>query len=547
MARKSRKQDNAQIKEKTSARAGYKAAIYARLSAEREDTLERGTIDNQVDFVRNYIEKQEDMDTADVYVDDVFSGTNFERPGFNRMMADMRAGKINAIVVKDLSRLGRDYLETGNLIERVFPMFGVRFVAILDGFDSAKSAAELMVSVTNIANALYAQDISKKVYSSMHGRMEKGIPVGVMPYGYRAVKGSDNIRQMVIDGEPASVIRRIADYILAGKRAGEIASILNSEGVPTPYQYRYRNQPEKLALKPYLKWNGELISALMRNEVYTGKYVMGKDTACLYRHEKRRTTDRAEWMVFEDHHEAIISSTEFEQIRKMRPCNKTCRAKGEVNLFKGKIVCGKCGSAVTEWSDHHKTRFYVCVRKKRYGKNSCDCNNVSKPVVYDMVRDVLKEEMQMLLEQDAVIKALSRSGHVQEKKRMFMEAVNKCMEESGRLRERKGNLYRDFQDGLLNEGEYISLNREYTEQYDKLAQMAEDYEKMIQRLEADPLEAGNVKELIGKYVRSKKLTQEMVDALVSKVIVHEGKRLEVVLTFEDAKAELLRKRAEMEG
>ncbi|MBR1743942.1 MAG: recombinase family protein [Lachnospiraceae bacterium] len=546
MARVSRKQVNGQVQNKAATKAKYEAAVYARLSAEREDTLERGTIDNQIDFIKDYIEKQEDMETVGVYVDDAFTGTNFERPGFNRMMADMRAGKINAIVVKDLSRLGRDYLETGNLIERVFPMFEVRFVAILDGFDSSKSAAELMVSVTNIANALYAQDISKKICSSKHEKMERGIPVGTLPYGYKAVIGSDKVRQMVVDEEAAAVIRRIADYYMQDRKASEIAEILNSENVPTPYQYRYRNQPGKLALKPHLRWNSELVADLMRNEVYTGKYIMGKDMKCLYKHEKRHITDKADWKVFENHNEPIISYDEFIQINAKRPV-KNGDPEREVNLLKGKVVCGKCGSAAKFWSDHRKRRVYLCNKKSRFGKKACDCENVNKQVVYDTVFNVLKAETQLMLEQDVVIASLSRSNRVQEKKKLYVEALDKCMKESERVRTQKGALYRDFVDGLLNEGEYLEINREYTEQLDRMAGQIKDYEEILQRLGSDPLAEGNIKELLMKYTRKRKLSQEMVDALVEKVVIHEGKRLEVVLKFENVKEKLLKKRTEMEG
>ena len=546
MARKSRKAEEMQSKTLQTVKAKYRVAVYARLSSEKEETLERGTIDNQVDFVRDYVNKQEDMEIYDIYVDDSFTGTNFERPGFTRMMADMRAGRINTIVVKDLSRLGRDYLETGNLIERVFPMYELRFIAVLDGYDSSKSSVELMIPVTNIANALYAVDISKKIYSSKQEKMDRGIPVGIMPYGYKAVIGEDHVRQMVIDEEPAGIIRRIYNYYLEGKKAAEIAKILNAEKVPTPYQYKYRDKPEILAKKTHLKWNTEMIARLMRDEVYTGKYVMGKDTKCLYRHEKRHTTQKEEWRVFENHHEAILSREEFRKVNELRP-QKDYKANGEDNLLKGKVVCGKCGSAATVWMDHHKGRYYVCARKHRFGASSCDCCNIREDVAYDMVFKVLREEMQLLLEQDKIVKALKRSSHVQEKKKLFTEAMGRCTKECGQIRERKSGLYRDFLDELLTEDEYIRLNKEYTAQHDKLTRQIEEYAEMLQAFENDPMEEGNIKELFGKFIRKRKLSPEMVNALVEKVVIHEGKKLEVLLKFEDIKKKMLEKRTTMEG
>ena len=154
----------------------YKTAIYVRLSAEKDETRDRKTLINQRNLIKNFVDQQMDMEVYDIYMDDEISGTTFDRPEFERMMSDMRAGRINCIVVKDLSRLGRDYIETGNLVERVFPMMNIRFVAITDNYDSSKKDADLMVAVTNIANDLYAKDISKKISSSKQEAMEKGIP-----------------------------------------------------------------------------------------------------------------------------------------------------------------------------------------------------------------------------------------------------------------------------------------------------------------------------------------------------------------------------------
>lgn len=256
MARKSRVQQPAPVQSAgNSDRKIYKTALYARLSAEREDTRERGTIQNQIQFIRHYVEQQEDMEIYDTYMDDDISGTRFDRPAFERMMSDMRNGRIDCIVVKDLSRLGRDYIETGNLIERVFPMFRLRLVAVNDQFDSIKGGAEMIMTVTNIANALYAQDISKKIATAKENQMKQGIPCSMVPYGYRVERDAGNEKVMVPDEEPAGIVRRIFEEVAAGTSQTEVAAILNIEGIPTPYQYRMRKQPEKLAEKSHLRWN----------------------------------------------------------------------------------------------------------------------------------------------------------------------------------------------------------------------------------------------------------------------------------------------------
>ena len=199
MARKSRTQPKQSPDTLNVLSKVYKTAIYVRLSAEKDETRDRKTLINQRNLIKNFVDQQMDMEVYDIYMDDEISGTTFDRPEFERMMSDMRAGRINCIVVKDLSRLGRDYIETGNLVERVFPMMNIRFVAITDNYDSSKKDADLMVAVTNIANDLYAKDISKKISASKQEAMEKGIPTGNVAYGYKVVFNENKVKVMVED------------------------------------------------------------------------------------------------------------------------------------------------------------------------------------------------------------------------------------------------------------------------------------------------------------------------------------------------------------
>lgn len=238
MARKSRTQPKQSPDTLNVLSKVYKTAIYVRLSAEKDETRDRKTLINQRNLIKNFVDQQMDMEIHDIYMDDEISGTTFDRPEFERMMSDMRAGRINCIVVKDLSRLGRDYIETGNLVERVFPMMNIRFVAITDNYDSSKKDADLMVAVTNIANDLYAKDISKKISSSKQEAMEKGIPVGRVTYGYKVVLDENKVRVMVEDKEAADVVRWIFNEAEKGTLHSVIAAELNAKHILTPAQYK---------------------------------------------------------------------------------------------------------------------------------------------------------------------------------------------------------------------------------------------------------------------------------------------------------------------
>lgn len=307
MARKSRTQPKQSTDTLKALSKVYKTAIYVRLSAEKDETRDRKTLINQRNLIKNFVDQQMDMEVYDIYMDDEISGTTFDRPEFERMMSDMRAGRINCIVVKDLSRLGRDYIETGNLVERVFPMMNIRFVAITDNYDSSKKDADLMVAVTNIANDLYAKDISKKISASKQEAMEKGIPTGNVAYGYKVVFNENKVKVMVEDKEAADVVRWIFNEAEKGTLHSVIAAELNAKHILTPAQYRVRHNIEKLEKLSGVKWTVDTLSQILKNEVYIGRYVTGKDRVCLYRHEKRHTTNKDEWYVFENHHIALIA------------------------------------------------------------------------------------------------------------------------------------------------------------------------------------------------------------------------------------------------
>lgn len=538
MARKSRVGQPAPIQSAgKSDRKVYKTALYARLSAEREDTRERGTIQNQIYFIRHYVEQQEDMEIYDTYMDDDISGTRFDRPAFERMMSDMRNGRIDCIVVKDLSRLGRDYIETGNLIERVFPMFQVRFVAVNDQFDSVKGGAEMIMTVTNIANALYAQDISKKIATAKENQMKQGIPCSMVPYGYRVERNAGYEKVMVPDEEPAGIVRRIFEEIAAGKPQTEVARDLNKEKIPTPYQYRMRNQPEKLAEKAYLRWNRDNIAAILKNEVYLGRYVSGKDRVCLYRHEKRHTAGKEQWNVFENHHEPHVSEQLFETANTRKEERKQGKC-GVDNFFKRKIFCGCCGSGMVIRPEK-KYRCYICTRKRQYGKDSCNCLPVKMDAVYDTVFLVVKEQIKMLLDTDELLQKMNQSSKAKEKMAAFSEALNKCHAELEKVAVLKSGLYADYQQNLLTEKEYLQLNEEYSGRIEKLEQYADELTETMEGYQHTPMCGTELREITRKYRSKRKLSKEMAEELIDKVLIHEDKRIEVVFKYDDEMKKLL--------
>lgn len=532
MARKSRTQPKQSIDTQKVLSKVYKTAVYVRLSAEKDETRDRKTLINQRNLIKNFVDQQMDMEIYDIYMDDEISGTTFDRPEFERMMSDMRAGRINCIVVKDLSRLGRDYVETGNLVERVFPMMDVRFVAITDNYDSSKKDADLMVAVTNIANDLYAKDISKKVYSCKHEAMEKGIPAGNVAYGYKVVLDENKVRVMVEDKEAADIVRWIFNETEKGILQSVTAEKLNAEHIFTPSQYRVRNNREKLEKLSGVKWTVDTLSQILKNEVYIGKYVTGKDRVCLYRHEKRHMTSKDEWNVFENHHTPLVTKEQFYAVQKNKRKALKPAKKQTVNMLKGKITCGCCGSSIHIHPEKH-AKVYMCTHRKRYGKDSCNCLPVKVDDVYAAVLAVIKEQIQVFTDKESLLKEHHRDSRIVRQEQVYMEAVNKCVREMDRLMELKSGLYADYTEELLDEKEYLQLNREYSQRIEKLKAQADEYRQAASQYESAEKTVAQLKAEMLKFKGKRKLTQEMVDLLVAQVHIYEDKNLEIVLNYED--------------
>ena len=532
MARKSRTQPKQSTDTLKVLSKVYKTAIYVRLSAEKDETRDRKTLINQRNLIKNFVDQQIDMEIYDIYMDDEISGTTFDRPEFERMMSDMRAGRINCIVVKDLSRLGRDYVETGNLVERVFPMMGVRFVAITDNYDSSKKDADLMVAVTNIANDLYAKDISKKIYSCKHEAMEKGIPAGNVAYGYKVVLDENKVRVVVEDKEAADVVRWIFNEAEKGILQSVTAEKLNAEHILTPSQYRVRNNKEKLEKLSGVKWTVDTLSQILKNEVYIGKYVTGKDRVCLYRHEKRHMTSKDEWNVFENHHTPLVTKEQFYAVQKNKRKALKPAKKQTVNMLKGKITCGCCGSSIHIHPEKH-AKVYMCTHRKRYGKDSCNCLPVKVDDVYAAVLAVIKEQIQVFTDKESLLKEHHRDSRIVRQEQVYMEAVNKCVKEMDRLMELKSGLYADYTEELLDEKEYLQLNREYSQRIEKLKAQADEYRQAASQYESAEKTVAQLKAEMLKFKGKRKLTQEMVDLLVAQVHIYEDKNLEIVLNYED--------------
>lgn len=291
----------------------YQVGIYARLSFESEANKERDTVDTQIAYIREFINSQDDMVEVEVYADISVTGTTFERPEFDRMIQDIRAGRINTVITRDLSRLGRNYVEAGNYIERVFPFLDVRYIAITDDFDTARPGTDLSVPLKNIVNEYYSKDLSKKVETGKHSIWAQGgFSEGTPPYGY--YRATDGSRKLLIDEEVSDNVVRIFNMFLDGEGYGSIAKTMQSEGILSPPKYRFYKAGKTEFAEKAREWHYSHVKEILQGEYYIGNIVHGKQRKALDTGRKNKKTDKSKWQRVENAHEPIIDKDTFDGI-----------------------------------------------------------------------------------------------------------------------------------------------------------------------------------------------------------------------------------------
>lgn len=324
----------------------YDAALYLRLSRDDVDIdgsakTESNSISSQREMLRNFVKSQQDIQIFDIYVDDGYSGSNFDRPEFKRMTSDIEAGKVNCVIVKDLSRFGRDYIEAGRLIQKIYPAFHVRFIAITDNYDSLTAditESSLVVPIKNFVNDSYCRDISGKVRSQQNMKRENGEFIGAFaPYGYE--KSEENRNQLVIDGYAADIVKKIFAWKIEGLSLGAIASRLNTLHVLCPKQYKLSkgiNFQSGFDCTDEPKWSATQIKRILTNEVYIGTLVQGKQERISYKVKKRLDKPESEWVKVENTHEGIIRETDFAVVQRLLKYDgRASKTSDSSNLFAG--------------------------------------------------------------------------------------------------------------------------------------------------------------------------------------------------------------------
>ena len=509
----------------------YRVGIYIRLSKEDEEKekySESESVQNQRTLLMQYI-KENKFNFVAEYVDDGVSGTSFDRPAFNKMIDDIEQGKINMVITKDLSRLGRNYVQSGYYTETYFPEHNVRYIAILDNIDTALDSANNDIApFKSILNEMYAKDTSKKINSVLQSKRNNGEYLGTAPYGYK--KDPENKYHLIIDEEAANVVKLIYEKYLAGFGTMQIADYLSKKKIPIPSDYNKRKRGTKSLT--YGLWQQSTVRFILSNEIYTGTVIQGKRKKVSFKSKKFINLPEEDWVKVENMHEAIISKEDFERAKKVIDATKGSRVVQNDYLFKGLLRCYDCKGYIGIRSPDKNGNIYGrCQRYGRFGKfDVCSPHNFNYQVFEEQMLEVLKEvckEYTNKKKLEEIAKQTKTSGAKEFDINKQIELFKQTIEKETRKLE---VMYDDRLAGIISLDEYMKNAK-------RIKEIVKGYEENIKDLEKE-LAGENTKNketkldnLIEEFLEMEKPTKEIIREFIEKIEIHSDKQVDIYFNF----------------
>lgn len=512
----------------------FNVAVYIRLSREDGDKEESDSVGNQRKLLTEYISKKDNFILHDIYVDDGFTGTNFKRPNFQRMIADIEDGKVNCVVVKDLSRFGRDYIDTGRYLERIFPELGVRFISVTDGIDSVKQAYDMLLPIKNIFNEQYARDISNKIQATVKSKQKAGEFIGAFTsYGYK--KSPVDKNKLIIDEYAAEVVKRIFALYVGGTGKQSIAKRLNAEGILCPSEYKKingENYKNCNRLKTTSYWTYSTIRTMLKNELYIGNMVQGKKHQRM--RSKQRSVDKENWVRVENTHEPIIDRDTWEKTQKLlAKKHRDIDLETNKNIYAGFIKCGDCGRAMMKnfWrrADGSKSYSFYCGTYKRSGKAYCTPHALPFQILDEIVLSDLKtiirnvEDLQELVQR--------QSFTASKVKKITDTELIKLKAELERVKKLKKSIYEDYKDELISKEEFFSYREDYLRKEELYSKQIETLEeKKKDNVTQDIFETPWLKRLL-ELRDIEELDRDIVVEMIDQITVYENRKIKISYNF----------------
>ena len=529
----------------------YKAAIYVRLSKEDGDVsdaskAESNSISNQKELIKDFLKDKQDIVIVSERVDDGYSGVNFERPAFQLMLEDIKQGKVDCVVVKDLSRFGRNYIESGRYIEKIFPMLGVRFIAINDNYDSLTGKSqtdEIVIPFKNLINDAYCRDISIKIRSHLDVKRRKGEFIGSFTiYGY--AKDEHDHNKIVIDEYAAGVVRDIYQWKISGMSQQRIADKLNDMGVLSPAEYKKScgiKYSANLQTKKQAIWSAVAITRILTNESYTGTLIQGKVTTPNYKVKKTVIKDEEDWVVIPNAFEAIITKEQFDMVQEiLKKDTRVAPDRKSIYLFSGIAVCGDCGrqmSRKVSTVSGKKYVYYMCSANKKEGV--CSSHRIREDELEKAVVTYLNSYIDELENIQHFLEFIDKLPYQEVNVKRLNMRIVQLEEDAQKYEKLKVSVYEDLKDELISKEEYISMKQEFEKRrrasLDSIAQIKIEIETLASR-------NGKHHEWIESFLANKgieKLERNVVVELIDYIKIYEDKRIEIVFRYADNYKEIL--------
>ena len=501
---------------------------------------ESNSIGNQRDLIRAYIHEQQDIELYDIYVDDGFSGSNFDRPEFKRMMNDVEAGRVNCVIVKDLSRFGRDYIESGRYIQKVFPALGVRFIALTDHFDSASADAGekgIVLPVKNFINDSYCRDISTKVKSQFEVKRKNGECLAPFPsYGYK--KSEDNKNQLIVDEYAAEIVKKIFEWKIEGMAISAIAEKLNGLGILSPKEYKKStgmNYKGGFAGSVKSGWSNSTIKRILTNEIYIGHLIQGKTEKINYKLKKTVEKSKEDWVRVENTHEAIISEDSFEIVQNLlKSDNRVSLVNEEGNLFTGILFCGDCMEQMVRRVNHYKNSqkiYYICSTNNR--GEGCTRHSIEEKKLKAALLEAIRRYANFFLEERRVFeKSLEFETN--------FETIVRYDSEIARLKKEQdkyyflcSGLYEDLRNEIITKEEFERLHGEFKRKAVELEDAQNKQEIMIKEMFKKGVASAGRLKIMQDCSELKEIDRYTLCSMVKEITVYENKRIEIEFYYKD--------------
>ena len=544
-----RKSKNSSIENNSIKHKIWSVALYIRLSQEDEDNgkdkQESNSVTSQKTLLNEFIEEHDDLIVYDTYIDDGYTGTDFNRPSFQRLLEDMRKGNINCVIVKDLSRLGRNYIEVGNYIEQVFPLFNIRFIAINDFVDSFKNPAStntILVPFKNLINDEYCRDTSIKIRTSLNGKKKKGEFIGAFPsYGY--IKDPKDKHRLIIDESVANIIRKIFDWNV-NEGLGKIAIChrLNDLGILNPTGHKKlelgQNYNNYGIQENTYTWTPSTIRNILNNEVYIGNTVQGKRKTKSYKVHKVEAVPKEEWVRVENTHEAIIDKETFEKAQELsKRDTKVSQKTKELSVWAGFLKCSDCKRAMNKKSSTNKSgskyEYYICSTYRKKSNNLCTKHSIKLENLEKAVLKAINFHIDLLIDTEEIVQQINKSTYQNIKNENVENMIITKQNEISKISNFKRTLYEDWKNEDITREEYLEYKQKYENDIERLKRNIERLENEKQKYESQSISSN---EWIEKFKEQKGITElsrDIMMELIDCIYVKENGDIKIKFKFED--------------